>query len=155
MSVMKSKKVADKVALKNPGIVDQIYIAFKQENIVGMIMGLIIGGSIPFGIFFVMHYEAVHALSLFSEEVTPKALHGLIMFILAVFGLLFSAKTVWQWGHEAFRKDVWKATGAVVILEGIMSLSSLQFLTIGALVLLVSINAIATGVVLSQGRRVQ
>ena len=72
------------------------------------------------------------------------------MLILVLGGLLFSAKTVWQWAHQAFANDAWKATGFVVLLEGVMTLSQIPALAIAALVLLTAINGIATGVVLSK-----
>jgi hypothetical protein len=67
-------------------------------------------------------------------------------------GLVYSAKTVWQWGRLAFACP-WKATGFVLLLEGVMVLSRIEWLSVAALVYLVGINAIATGCLLARSDR--
>jgi hypothetical protein len=62
---------------------------------------------------------------------------------LVLGGLAYSARTVWQWGAVAFRNAV-KATGFVVLLEGVMVTSHVAWLGVAALVYLVAINGIAT-----------
>lgn len=69
---------------------------------------------------------------------------------LVVGGLLYSATTVYQWGLMAFG-SWYKALGFAVLVEGTMCASDQAWLSIAALVLLCSINAVATGVTLVRG----
>jgi len=59
-------------------------------------------------------------------------------------GLLFSGTTVFQAGRQAFRSDL-KAVGFVVLTELVMIFSSIYWLGMAALFLLVLTNAVATG----------
>jgi hypothetical protein len=59
-------------------------------------------------------------------------------------GLVYSAKTVWQWGTVAFQ-NAFKALGFVILLEDVMVTSHIPWLSITALVYLMAINGIATG----------
>lgn len=90
-------------------------------------VGMLIGALIPVATFFMSHYQAGHT--------------GIA---LTLSGLLFSAPTVYQWGINAFKSPV-KAIGFVVLLEGIMTLSTVPYLPVVCLVYLVSINAVQTG----------
>jgi DNA segregation ATPase FtsK/SpoIIIE-like protein len=63
-------------------------------------------------------------------------------------GLLYSAKTVWQWGRLTF-EDRWKATGFVLLIEGVMMCSPVLWLARTALLYLLTINAIATACLLA------
>jgi len=121
-------------------VMDEIRAAFRQKNLLATFVGLILGGFVPVGSFLVIHYE-----------VGEFTWHGAAMLGLAIGGLVFSAKTVWQWAKSAFADDAWKATGFVILLEGLMTLSGNFGLSVAALVLLTAINAIATGVQLSRG----
>lgn len=97
-------------------------------------------GFVPVGTFVICHKEL-------PDE------SGWTFFYLTVLvlgGLLFSAKTVWQWATVE-HKDPWKATGFVLLVEGIMVGSKTLWLSWSALLLLVAINGIATGV--TQNRR--
>lgn len=62
--------------------------------------------------------------------------------------LLFSSFTVYAWTRLAFRSSP-KALGFVVLLETIMTFASTAWLASAALVILVGINAIATGATLA------
>ena len=118
-------------------MVDQVRIALTPANRLPTALGCVLGGFVPVASYFVAHAEIAYSY------------HGAAMLSLVLGGLVFSAKTVWQWGRAAFA-DSWKASGLVLLLEGIMTLSSTQWLGIAALVLLAAVNAIATGVTLSR-----
>lgn len=123
------------------GVVGQIRFAFTRGARLGTTIGIILGGFVPVGAYTICHEELPHA-------------RGFIWWLLATLvfgGLLFSAKTVWQWAAAAFQ-DPWKASGFVVLLEGIMVLAKTPWLSWSALMLLVMVNGIATGVVLSKGK---
>jgi uncharacterized membrane protein len=98
------------------------------------LVGCVLGGFVPLASYVLAHLPS-----------PSTALWGLV-----VGGLLFSAKTVWQWGLLAFA-DPWKASGFVLLIEGVMVLSPVPWLAVTALALLVAINAIATGCTLAQG----
>jgi hypothetical protein len=124
--------------VKGVNVLDQLRLACKRENALGTGFGFVIGGAIPVGIFSVAHYEA-----------GIRSWHEMVMLVICLGGLLFSAKTVVQWAHEAFDDRI-KAVGFVVILEGIMTLSHLEYLTYGALCILTIINAVATGITVNK-----
>lgn len=73
------------------------------------------------------------------------------LLLMVVGGLVFSAKTVYEWTRTAFHCR-YKAVGFVVLLEGVMVLASSQWLTIAALVYLIVINGIGTGVRLGKAQ---
>lgn len=123
------------------GVVDQVRLACARKSRVGTIVGALLGGLVPFATFMIAHQE----LDLASPWTDPLAL-------LVLGGLLYSATTVYQWGKLALTSRV-KAFGFVVLVEGVMVCSSQQWLAVTALVYLILINAIATGVTLTQGAR--
>ena len=90
-------------------------------------VGMLIGALIPVATFFMSHYQS-----------------GPIGIGLTLAGLAFSAPTVYQWGLNAFKSPV-KSIGFVVLLEGIMTLSTVPYLPVVCLIYLVSINAVQTG----------
>lgn len=120
-----------------PGVVTQVRTALQRRNALATLIGAILGGFVPCATYVIAHGEVA------------RTSHGYAMLALVIGGLVFSAKTVWQWASLAFR-DPWKATGFAMLIEGAMTLSSNQTLTLVALGLLAGINAIATGVSLSR-----
>ena len=124
---------------KRPGVVEQVRVAFSPENRLATLSGFILGGFVPVGSFVVCH----------GELPGSDGWRHWALLVLIGGGLLFSAKSVWQWSAAAFA-DRWKASGFVVLVEGIMVLSSTVGLSYAALGLLVAINGIATGVILGR-----
>ena len=114
----------------NHGPIAELRVALKHP--VAALLGAAIGGIVPLAT-----YNEAHRPELLANPFDPKWL-----FVFG--GLLFSAKTVWKWGMVAF-DDKWKATGFVLLLEGVMVFSSFSWLAQTALGYLVAINAIATG----------
>jgi hypothetical protein len=131
-----------KAAPRKVGVVKQIREAFTRRNSLGTTIGLLLGGFVPVGSFVLCHHELPHIESAWAWR---------IIALLVVGGLVFSAKTVWQWSASAVQ-DRWKATGFVLLVEGIMVWSHTPWLSYAALGVLVGINGVATGVTLSRGK---
>lgn len=118
-------------------VVEQVRVAFRRPNRLATVCGILLGGYIPVGTFFVVHYEVQRQPSLW---------------ILVAGGLLFSAVTVWKWAKSAYQSSA-KALGFCIMVEGIMTFSQLMPLAVFALFLLVMINGIATGCILALNQR--
>jgi hypothetical protein len=124
------------------GVVGQVREAVKRKNRLAATLGALIGGGVP-----VASYQLAHA------EIDPsRALWAQLPAWLVLGGLLNSALTVFHWARSAFGSGA-KALGFAVLLEGVLTFSRTPWLSIGALVYLVAINATATGVRLSMGTR--
>jgi hypothetical protein len=123
----------------NPGVVDQVKNALQPKALVATICGFLLGGLVPLASFTVAHYELRKDEPFYFQFAT----------LLVLGGLLYSAKTVYEWGKLAFR-NTWKALGFVVLTEGIMVTSHTGWLSFVALAYLIVINGIATGCNLSR-----
>jgi hypothetical protein len=109
------------------GILEQMREA--RRHPLAAVVGALLGALVPIATYTVAHLEL-------AGWRDPRA-------ALVAAGLLFSAKTVWQWGRQAFACP-WKATGFVLLTEGVMVTSSIGWLAQLALAYLIGINAIAT-----------
>lgn len=125
---------------KAPGVVEQIRQSFEPGARLATFAGMILGGFVPVGSFVVCHEELPHA----------EGWRQVALLTLIAGGLVFSAKSVFQWSAAAFA-DRWKASGFVVLVEGLMVLSQTRGLSFAALALLVAVNGLATGVILARG----
>lgn len=105
--------------------------------------GFALGGVVPFVTFSVSH----------GEVDASRALYAQPSILLVLGGLVFSARTVFDWARRAFDGAA-KAAGFVVLLEGVMVLAAARWLSFVALLFLIVINGIATGCNLS-ARRVE
>ena len=123
------------------GVVDQVVLACHPRNRLATALGFLGGGAVPAATYAEAHFGLDLARPL-HLQVTTWAVLG---------GLLFSAKTVFNWAKLAFR-DSWKAAGYVVLLEGIMITSRVPVLPLVLLVILVAINGVATGCTLGLDR---
>ncbi|PTY03928.1 hypothetical protein DB346_02850 [Verrucomicrobia bacterium LW23] len=123
-------------APRSPALVAQVRLACSPAHRLAMFCGALMGGIVAFLGYYIAHHEAPQHV-LVPGWPSP-------LWILVAGALLFSAKTVWQFGQRAFN-DRWKATGFVLILEGVMVFSSTDWLAMTALAYLIIINAIATG----------
>ena len=135
-----SKKVTKPKVRKinNQTVIGMVRTAVLPDNRLAMIIGCIFGGFVPLAVYMLVHFE----LSFTGNWLLQPKL------FLVLGGLIYSAKTVVQWGKMAFR-DTAKAIGFVALIEGVLVMSSTPWLSICALVLLVAVNAIATGVTLA------
>lgn len=125
-------------AIASRSVVAQVKAAFSPVNRVAAVLGGLIGGSVPFGAYWIAHNELALSAALWTQ----------FKFYLLIGALLFSAKTVYQWGKSAFQ-DAWKAAGFVVLTEGIMVASSTPTLSAFFLALLMGINFAATAATLA------
>jgi len=116
------------------GVVEQVRTALKDKNRLATVIGFLIGGFPPVASFFVAHV---------APEGIPLWMHY-ASYALVLGGLIFSAKTVWQWCRLAFLCP-YKATGFVILAEGVMVTHIIEWLSIASLVYLVAINGVATG----------
>lgn len=126
---------------KQLGVVDQITLAFKARNRVATLVGFLLGGVVPVATYLEAHVDL--------DELLP--LHTQVATYLVLGGLAFSAKTVYEWAKLAFDNAI-KAAGFVVLLEGVMITSDVPVLPLALLAVLVGINGVATGCLLSLGR---
>jgi hypothetical protein len=122
-------------------IMAKIRTAFALRNLLATLIGAIKGGAIPFGTFVLFHLE------MNNDPWQPKG-------FIVLGGLAYSAKTVYGWCKQVFRKengapDTLKALGWTVGIEGFMTCSSTFWLNCAALALLILVNAVATGVSLA------
>lgn len=112
-------------------VISQVYEALKSP--VALTFGVLLGAFIPCAIFFVAH-----------QEVKQFSWDYIVPMILVFGGLVYSAKTVWIWTNHAFSCP-YKATGFVLLTEGVMTFSHIEWLSTVALCYLAVINAVATG----------
>lgn len=124
------------LTLDSMSVVDQVWLASRRDNIPATFVGFLLGGIVP-----LMSYMQAHHDVSKDWMTDPKSL-------LVIGGLIFSFYTVNAWGKAAFNSSL-KALGFVVLVEGTMVFSSISWLAIVALVFLITINGIATGVALS------
>ena len=120
------------------GVVDQVRHALRPANRLPTALGFLLGGFVPLASFVVAHHELNKDQPLYLQLAS----------YLVLGGLLYSAKTVYEWGARAFQSG-WKALGFVVLVEGVMVTSTVPWLGYAALAYLVCINGIATGCTLA------
>jgi hypothetical protein len=111
-------------------VVQQVKHAFKPGGRVAAWIGLLIGGCAPIFTFGVVHFVLPHHPERF-----------IILWTIAIGGLLFSAPKVFKWGLSAWGSKI-EALGAVVFLEGVMTFVPSLYLPTAALAILVFINAV-------------
>lgn len=123
-------------------MVAQVREAMKPRNRLATALGFALGGVVPLATYVVAHYEIDMAAALYAQ----------LGAYLVLGGLLYSAKTVYDWGKKAFQISA-KALGFVVLLEGVMIASNTTWLAMTALAYLILINGIATGCNLALARK--
>lgn len=111
-------------------VVQQVKHAFKPGGQIAAWIGLLMGGCAPIFTFVVVH---------FVIPLHPERTY--LLWAIAAGGLLFSAPKVYKWGLSAWGSKV-EALGAVMFLEGVMTLVPSVYLPMAALVILVFVNAI-------------
>jgi hypothetical protein len=116
------------------GVVEQVTAALKPKARLATFLGFLLGGFVPLASYVVAHYEIDASVALYSQIGTLMVLGGLV----------YSARTVYEWGKLAFQAPG-KAFGFVVLAEGVMVTSHTPWLALSALGYLIAINGIATG----------
>lgn len=124
------------------GVVDQVRVALRPKNRLAALLGAILGGFVPIASYVLAHHEIAPGTA-WALQPAPWLVAG---------GLVYSAKTVFDWARAAFALRA-KALGFVVLLEGVMTGSATRALALAALVILVGINAVSAGCQLSLARR--
>ena len=114
------------------GPVEQLRIAF--GNPLSMLLGGVFGGAVPIASYFVAH----------QERGEMPTLQWIGQWVLVAGALVFSSKTVVQWGLQVWG-DWWKAVGFVVLAEGVMVAVPIEWLSQTMLVGLTVINTLANG----------
>lgn len=112
----------------------------KRENLLAALVGAAMGGFVPCATFAIAHFEL-------SDRfwTDPKS-------CLVAGGLVYSARTVIQWGKRIMG-DWTKAIGFCVLLEGVMVFSNQTALSHFALAMLIAINGVGFAVsLLNQDR---
>jgi len=120
------------------GVVEQVALAFSRANLLATVVGCVFGGFVPAAGFVVSHFE-VPVLSGWRFAVALAIVAG---------ALVVSARTVYAWSFLAFA-DRAKAVGFVVLVEGVMTFATHDWLAASALVLIVLVNGVAAGCRLS------
>jgi hypothetical protein len=120
----KQRRARDLATSEN--LTDQLLFAFRRGNRFFAFGGLLVGGFIPLG-----SYTLIH------QEVAAKP----YLWALVAGGLLYSSTSVFLWAVSYFHNKL-KAIGFVILLEGILTLSSVEWLSITGLAILMSLNAV-------------
>lgn len=128
-----------KTRTRSPGVIEQFRVA--KSNPAALVGGCLLGAFVPFVTFWVAHFEL-------DVTTLTSAFQPALFLVLG--GLVYSAKTVWQWGRLAFACP-WKATGFVLLVEGTMVTTQTLWMGVMALGYLMVINAVATGCTLTAG----
>jgi hypothetical protein len=132
------------VEVDDRGVIGQLRLAAQPKNRLALVVGVLLGGLVPVLSFWLAHHEiAAESGWMILTQVQTYLVLG---------GLAYSAKSVYQWGKEAFHCG-WKAVGFLILVEGTMVFSGTMWLSVIALVYLVGINAVSTGVNLALGKK--
>lgn len=116
---------------KPVGVVEELRMGMNNPQ--ALITGLMLGAVVPFIVFMIVHHE-----------LTPTPLWRQPLAYVAAGGLLFSARSVFAWGCQAFGSPM-LAAGFVACLEGAMVLSNSPTVIYMGLAYLVAINAAHKG----------
>jgi hypothetical protein len=110
-----------------------------RRHPVAALLGAMLGGFVPLAA-----YKTTHG------DLQVRSAGELLQPLVPVVGacLLFSVRTVWQWGRGAFGETI-KSVCLVVAIEGMMVLSPTPWLAQLALCYLICINAVATACILA------
>lgn len=119
-------------------LLEQLRVARQHPNVAAF--GAALGGFPPATAYLLTH-QALPQLWGKPGALDRTLLYALLPVVAAC--LVFSVRTVWQWGAQAFHERL-KAGCLVVALEGAMVLSPIPALSAVALAYLILINAVAT-----------
>jgi hypothetical protein len=118
-----------KIIRSADSVIDQVRVAFSVSAI-GLVVGLVLGASVPLTTYFISHYEWKEPWSVYS--------------LLVIGGLTFSANSVYFWTKSAFRSGI-KALGFVLLTEIAMVFSHISWINFLCLGILIAINAVSSG----------
>jgi hypothetical protein len=135
---------APKTTARRLGVVDQVRLAFARGHRLATLIGFVFGGA-PSSLAYYLVHEQIPDLTVYDWR-----LWATIAVVCG--GLLFSLRTVYQWGVLALSSKP-KAFGFCLIVEGAMIVALHAAVSLSALTILVLINGIATGTTLARGAR--
>lgn len=139
---------AGRVVTSRPtGLPDQIREALAPRSRLAMAVAAVFGGGVPYAAHRIAHAEA-GLNGVWGADWSSSRSWVYAAILLGC--LLYSAPKVYRWAMAALGKW-YEALGFVVLTEGIMTLYREQGLAVGALVVLVAVNALATGVRVARG----
>lgn len=121
------------------GVVDQVRLAFARGHRLATMIGFLFGGA-PSCLAYYLVHEQIPVTDGWRLYASIAVVCG---------GLLFSLRTVYQWGVLALGSKP-KAFGFCVIVEGAMIVALHPAVSLSALAILVLINGIATGTTLAR-----
>jgi hypothetical protein len=124
-------------------VLDQVRLTFSRKNILALVLGSFWAGTIPIFSFVISHYET-NIPDLFNVDGWTYKKMLMSLFVLG--GLIFSFKSTFDLSKKFSHGDDWKAFGSVLILEGVLIFSGLNFVSILALILVVSANIVSAAV---------
>jgi hypothetical protein len=133
---------APKAPAHADGVIAQLRLAALPENRLALVVGALLGGLVPFVAFVLAHFEIDPTVPLYAQ----------LPAWLVLGGLVYSAKSVYQWGVAAFACP-FKAIGFVLLTEGTMLASHYLWLSLVVLAYLIAVNAVNTGVHLALQRK--
>jgi len=122
--------------MKPATLLDQISRMRKHPGVA--CLGFALGGFIPIATYVVAHFE------------TPARPE---MWLVVAGGLVFSPLTVWEQARYWFASP-YKASGFVLVLEGVMVSSATLALSVAALSILATVNGLSVGYALIGQSRV-
>lgn len=125
-----------------PGVVEQLRLG--ASNPAALVTGLLLGGGIPVIVYGVVHHELPQFVDRFASLSTLAQLHAAALVVFVAGGLVFSARSVYEWGAQAFGSRL-LAFGFAACIEGAMVLSTQQWVVMLCLGYLVAINAAHKG----------
>ncbi len=131
LQAQKNELVCQVDKLENPeqsAVMVSVTTAFQRKNRRAAIWGFAVGGWAPIASYYIAHTEIK------GDYYQPLSL-------LVLGALLFSVITVFEWCKAAVNSAI-KAAGFVVLLEGVMVFSKIEWLGVSALALLILTNGI-------------
>ena len=111
-------------------VVEQVRQAFQPGGRLAAVIGLLLGSSIPAMTFCLVHFVLPH----YPDD-------RIVLWVIAVGGLAYSAPKVFRWGVSAWG-STFEAAGMVLLLEGIMTFVPGVWLPMIALLVVVFINGV-------------
>lgn len=111
-------------------VVEQVRQAFRRDGRLAAVIGLLLGSSFPAMTFGLIHF----ILPQHPEK-------WILLWVIAVGGLVYSAPKVYRWGVSAWGSK-FEAAGMVLLLEGIMTFVPGLWLPSIALLWIVFINGV-------------
>jgi uncharacterized membrane protein HdeD (DUF308 family) len=134
-------------------IVTQVRAALQRRNRLATTLGALRGAIVPLAAFIIAHVQIDRSLTSWGGLAVLEGFAAQPIASALVFGaLLYSAPKVYHWARASGDTRV-QAIGFTTILEGAMTLVSIDALSYVALAYLIAINAVSSGTTLAMTER--